>query len=173
MNAEEFQALRADPHPMLGVSMKIVPPTGRYDSDRLLNVASNRWAVKPEIGSMIPITSKLLLEIQAGIWLFGHDDRYLPGNRRQEPILSMEMHLVRRFQPGFWASLDANFFTGGRQTIGGQRLGDVLRNSRLGATLVVPFARRHAVKLGYATGIVTNFGTNFDQYLIGYKLILN
>ena len=172
MSPEDFQALRAKPHPILGASLKVVAPTGNYDKDRFLNTGGNRWAVKPEIGGMIPLTPKLHLEGELGVWLFGNDDDFLAGKKEQDPILSVEVHLVRRFRPGFWASLDANYFTGGRQTIGGNQLRDVQRNSRLGATLVVPFAGRHAIKFGYATGIVTEYGTDFDQYLLAYQVLL-
>jgi hypothetical protein len=172
MNEQEFQALRAKPRPILGASLKVVAPSGEYDKDRLLNTGSNRWAIKPEIGGMVPLTPKLHLEAELGVWLFGNNDDFVTGKREQDPILGVELHLVRRFRPGFWASLDANFFTGGRQTIGGNRLDDVQRNSRLGITIVVPVAQKYAFKFGYATGILTEYGTDFDQYLIAYQVLL-
>jgi len=79
--------------------------------------------------------------------------------------------VVKRFKPGFWASLDLNYFKGGRQTIGGERLADVQRNSRVGGTIVVPFHGRHAVKVGYSTGVVTDFGTDFNQFLVSYQVL--
>jgi len=173
MTPQEFQALRADPHPILGASIKVVAPTGDYNPDRLLNVGANRWAVKPELGYMLPLAPKWLLELEAGVWLFGDDDDFVAGKKEQDPIYAFEAHLVRRFKPGFWASLDANYYTGGRQTIGGDRLRDVQRNGRIGATLVVPFAGRHAIKIGYATGSVTNYGTDFDQFFLSYQVLLN
>ena len=173
MTATEFQQLRADPHPILGASLKVVAPTGTYDSDKLLNVSGNRWAIKPEIGYMIPLAPKWLLELEAGVWLFGDDDDFVAGKKEQDPIYAFEAHLVKRFKPGFWASLDANYYTGGRQTIGGNRLRDVQRNARIGATLVVPFAGRHAIKIGYATGTITNYGTDFDQFFLSYQVLLN
>ena len=92
--------------------------------------------------------------------------------REQDPIYALEAHLIKRFRPGFWASLDFTYFTGGRQTIGGERLGDVQQNAKLGGTVVIPFADRHAVKIGYATGTVTKYGSDFDQFLVTYQVLL-
>lgn len=169
MTPADFQALREDPHPILAASLKIQAPTGEYDPKRLVNVGANRWAAKLEFGSNFPLHRKWLLELDAGVWVFADDDEFLPGRRKQEPIYAFQAHLVRRFKPGFWASLDANYFNGGRQTIGGDELGDVQHNSRLGAMVVVPFRGRHAVKLGYFIGVRTAFGNDFDQFLVSYQ----
>jgi hypothetical protein len=173
MTPEDFQALRADPHPVLGASLKVLFPTGQYNPNRLVNVGANRWAGKLELGSVLPLKRKWLLELAAGVWFFGDDDQFLPGRREQEPIYAFQAHLVHRFRPGFWASLDAAYFTGGRQTIGGNELVDVLHNSRIGAMVVVPFKGRHAVKVGYFRGVRTAFGSDFDQFLLSYQVLLN
>ena len=83
-------------------------------------------------------------------------------------IFATEIHLVKRFRPGFWAALDLNFFTGGQSTIGGEVRADLQRNSRIGVTLVYPFGRRHAIKAAYSTGVVTASGGDFQQFLLGY-----
>jgi hypothetical protein len=173
MTPQAFRELRASPRPILGASVKVVAPTGDYDSDRLLNVGSNRWAVRPEIGYILPLRPQLLLEVHGGVWFFGDDDEFVAGSKKQDPVYAAQLHLVRRFSPGLWASLDLNYYTGGRQTIGGKRLGDVQRNARLGFTLVAPFAGRHAIKIGYAGGVVTEFGTDYDQFLIAYQVLLD
>jgi hypothetical protein len=172
MTREDFLALRADPHPIIGASLKVIAPTGDYDSDRLINVGANRWATRLQMGAIIPLKPSWLFEAAAGIWFYGDDDEYLPGAREQNPIYALEAHLIKRFRPGFWASLDLNYFTGGRQTIGGERLEDVQKNAKIGGTLVIPFAGRHAVKIGYATGTVTKYGSDFDQFLMTYQVLL-
>ena len=173
MTPPEFQALRADPHLILGASLKVLAPTGGYDSDRLINVGSNRWAAKLELGSVIPLRPKWLLELAAGSWFFTDDDDFLVGKREQEPIYAFQFHLVHRFNPGFWVSLDANYYTGGRQTIGGNELVDVQHNSRIGAMVAVPFRGRHAIKFGYFIGARTEYGSDFDQFLVSYQVVLN
>ncbi len=108
-----------------------------------------------------------------GAWFFTVDDNFLPGTREQNPIFAVQAHLVRRFKPGFWASLDVNYFTGGQQTIGGAELADWQQNSRIGGTVVVPFLGRHAIKVGYNFGTYTKFGTDFNQFLLSYQVLLN
>jgi len=172
MTPAEFQALRADPHPILGVGLRILAPTGSYDADRLINVGANRWAARLGLGSVIPLRPKWLLELGAAAWFFTDDDDFLPGKREQEPILGIEAHVVHRFKPGLWVSLDGNYFIGGRQTIGGTELVDVQRNSRVGAMVALPIRGRHVIKLGYVLGIRTEFGNDFDQYLASYQVLL-
>lgn len=171
LTPSDFQELRVNPRPVLGASLKVVAPTGQYDKNRLINVGANRWAVKPELGFIAPITPTWLLELAAGAWFFGDDDDFLPGEREQDPIFSGKFNLIKRFRPGFWASLDFTYFTGGKQTIGGNSLGDVQRNAKIGGTVVVPFRGRHAIKLGYAHGVLTEFGTDFDQFLLSYQFV--
>jgi len=171
MTPADFKALRADPHSILGASLKIIAPTGRYDADRLINVGANRWAARLELGTIIPFSPPWLIELHAGAWFLGDDDDYLAGRREQNPIFEVQAHLVRRFKPGFWASLDLNYFTGGRQTIGGVEQTVAQDNSRIGATVAVPFAGRHAVKIGYFTGLRTELGSDSDQFLVTYQVL--
>ena len=172
MTLEDFLALRANPHLIIGASLKVVVPTGHYDSDRLINVGTNRWAVRAQLGSIIPLKPTWLLELTAGAWFFGDDDEFIAGKKEQAPIFSAQTNLIKRIRPGFWASLDLTYYTGGQQTVGGNRLGDTQRNMKIGGTIVVPFRGRHAIKIGYANGIVTRYGDDFDQFLVSYQVLL-
>lgn len=168
----DFRALREVPRPLLGASIKLVPPTGYYQEDRFINVGGNRWATRLQLGTILPLHRRWLLEMDAGVWFFG-DDRDFPGGRReQDSIYAAELHLVHRFRPGLWASFDANWFTGGRQTINGVEREDLQRNIRLGATVVVPFLQRHAIKIGFSTSARTRFGSDSEQVLMSYTLLL-
>ena len=173
MTPADFQALRAEPRPILGASLKVIAPTGQHNPNRLINVSANRWATRLELGTIIPLKPKWLLELHAGTWFLGDDDEYLAGPREQEAIFEAQLHLVRRFNPGFWASLDVNFFTGGRQTIGGEEQVAKQDNSRVGATIVLPFARRHAIKLAFLTALRTELGSDSNQALVSYQVLLN
>jgi len=172
MTPAEFQELRQNPNPILGASVKLVAPTGDYDPEKLINIGANRWAIKGELGYMIPIEPAWLLEFELAAWIIGDNDDFLGVTREQDPVLTGQVHLVRRFRPGFWASLDLNFYTGGRSTIGGVEAADLQRNSRLGGTIVVPIRRRHAVKVGYSTGVVTESGGDYEMVLLSFTTLV-
>jgi hypothetical protein len=173
MNSEEFFAFRANPRTLFGASIKVIAPTGEYNSDRFVNVGANRWATRLKLGTVHPFRQHWLFELSASAWLFGDDKDFVSGRKEQKPIYSLEGNLIRRIRPGLWASLDVTYYRGGRQTIDGESLKNWQSNLKLGGTLVVPFLRRHAFKIGYANGVITRYGEDFDQVLISYQVLLN
>ncbi len=168
MDGAGFQALRAQPSTIVGASVLIQAPTGGYDSDKLINAGTNRWAVKPAVGVIWPLRTTWLLEFELGAWLFGDNDSFLGTTRKQDPILSSELHLVKRIRPGFWASVDVNYYVGGRTTVDEVARADLQRNSRIGVTAVFPFKGRHAIRVAYSTGVVTESGGDFENFGLNY-----
>jgi hypothetical protein len=164
MDMAGFQALRNDPRTIIGASVIVQAPTGDYDDNRLINLGTNRWAIKPALGMIVPLHPTWLFEVELGVWLFGDNDDFLGVTREQEPIVSTEIHLIKRIRPGLWASLDANYYAGGKTRIGPEFSDDLQRNSRAGFTLVFPVQGRHAVRAGYSTGISTRSGGDFEMF---------
>jgi hypothetical protein len=111
------------------------------------------------------------VEADVGAWFFTDNDEFLGTTRQQDPIYSAEFHLVRRVKPGFWASLDLNFYVGGQTTVGQDLRADLQRNSRFGGTVVIPFKGRHAIRTSYSTGIVTNSGGDYETFSLNYAYV--
>jgi hypothetical protein len=172
MTVEDFLAYRANPRPIIGASLKLVMPTGQYNPDKVVNVGANRWAARLKLGTVIILKPKWLMEISASTWLFGDDDDFLFGKKEQDPVFALETNLIKRISPGLWASLDVTYYRGGNQTINGNLLENKLHNLKLGGTLVVPIYKRHAIKFGYANGVVTRYGNDFNQFLVTYQVAL-
>jgi hypothetical protein len=171
MDLAGFQALRAAPRPILGASLLIQAPTGGYEPDRVINLGTNRWSVKPALGLIWPVGPTWLLEFEIGSWFFTDNDEFVGVTREQDPILSTEFHLVKRIRPGFWAALDVNYYTGGRTTVDQTVRADLQRNSRAGGTLLFPFKRRHAIRGSYSTGVVTESGGDFEMLSVSYQYL--
>jgi hypothetical protein len=171
MDVVEFQALRQDPRTIVGASILVSAPTGGYDSDKIFNAGSNRWAIKPAIGVIYPLRPKLLLEFEAGFWLFDDNDEFLGVTRSQDPVFSAEFHVIKRIRPGFWAALDLNYYAGGRTEVDGVSRDDEQENSRIGATVLVPFKRQHAIRVAASVPLSTKIGGDFNTVTISYAYV--
>jgi hypothetical protein len=168
MDVAGFRALRDAPRTIVGASVLVQAPTGDYDVDKVINIGTNRWSIKPAIGVIWPLRPTWLLEFELGAWVFGDNDAFLGETRKQDPILSTEFHLIKRIRPGFWASLDANFYIGGRTNVGDSEQANLQRNSRVGVTVAFPFRRRHAIRSSVSTGVVTKSGGDFQMFTLSY-----
>ncbi len=168
MTKSQFQEFRRDPKPILATSIRVVAPTGEYDADKLINVGTNRWAAKFKLGYLRPMPSNTVLELAAGVWIFEDNDEFVGSTREQEPIGAFDLSFVKRFRPGFWGSIDANYYTGGRTTVDGNKRADLQRNSRLGVSVAYPFAGRHAIKASFSAGVVTESGGDYNTIILNY-----
>ncbi len=168
MTVAEFQTFRQNPRPIFATSLKIVAPTGEYEPDKVINVGTNRWAAKVKLGYLHPMPGRWVLEMAAGVWFFEDNDEFRGTTREQEPLTALDLSLVKRFTPGFWASLDANYYFGGRTVVGGDRRADFQRNSRLGVSVAYPFRRRHALKASLSGGVVTETGGDYNTFVLNY-----
>jgi hypothetical protein len=68
-----------------------------------------------------------------------------------------------------WLAANANFYTGGRTTIGGKQNLDLQRNSRLGATFSSALKRGHAIRLAVSQGAYTTIGADFTSIAVSYN----
>ena len=168
MDNAAFRALLQDPRLIIGASLLVQPPTGEYESDKAINLGTNRWAAKPAVGLIWPIRPDLLFEADVGVWLFGDNDDFLGQTREQDPLLSTEFHLVKQFGPRFWASLDANFYVGGQTNIGDSNPANFQRNSRAGVTFYGRTKGGHAIRSSFSTGTVTESGGDYDVFTLSY-----
>jgi hypothetical protein len=159
------------PRTTLGASLIVVAPTGQYDPAKLVNISTNRWIFKPELGLSKP-AGRFLLDAYAGAWLFTDNPDYFGGSHReQSPLLSFQAHVSYTFRPRLWAAANATYYTGGRTTVDGVQKADLQRNSRYGLTLAVPIKRRSGLKVAWSRGLTTRIGGDFDTYAVGYQFL--
>jgi outer membrane putative beta-barrel porin/alpha-amylase len=169
LSAREFASRR--PRTTLGASIVVLVPTGQYDPSKLVNVGTNRWAFKPEVGLSHP-AGRWFVEVYAGAWLFRDNDDFFGGSRRaQDALYGLQGHFSYTFRPRLWLAGDATFYTGGRTTVDGVEKADLQRNSRLGLTLAVPVKRRSSVKASWSRGLTTQIGGDLQTLAVGYQIL--
>ena len=167
VSLQEFASYEQDV--IVGASVQVSVPMGQYDPNKLVNVGTNRWSVKPEIG-MSKELGKLTLELNGSATYYTDNENFLGGQtRQQDPIYAVQGHVIYSFRGGIWAALDATYYMGGQTTVDGVTGNDMQRNSRGGVTVALPVSRYNSVKLYASTGVSTRTGSDFDTFGIAWQ----
>jgi len=154
---------------VVGASLQLSAPIGDYDPDRLVNIGTNRWAAKTEIGVSKAVNRWLFELALAGTFYEENDDFFGGRTRKQDPIYSLQAHLVRSFDRGIWIALDATQYQGGQTQTGGVVDRNRQSNSRFGLTLSVPINSHHSVKINASSGVETRTGSDFDTVGLAWQ----
>jgi Putative MetA-pathway of phenol degradation len=168
LSLQEFRDYHQDT--IIGVSLLVTAPTGRYYPDKIINIGTNRWSFKPEIG-----VSKALgpwtLEGAFGVTFFTDNDEFYPGSsaRKQDPLYAVQAHVIYTFNPTLWGALDGTYYAGGRTSVNGAPSDDLQQNSRFGATLAQSLNAHNSIKLYMSSGASARVGTNFTTVGIAWQ----
>jgi hypothetical protein len=155
---------------IIGASLSVSLPLGDYDHDRRINVGANRCAIKPELGVVQPLGSSWAMEGYAGVWLFGDNTDYLQSSTvTQDPLWTLQGHLIRIFGRRAWLALDGTLVNGGKTAVDGVVQNTFTNNVRLGATAGWFLGGGHALKAAFASGVYTRYGGDFDIITVGYQ----
>ncbi|WP_026603410.1 transporter [Methylomonas sp. 11b] len=167
LSLEEFAKYEQDT--IVGANIEVTAPGGQYDAGKLVNLGTNRWSIKPELGvskRMGPVT----LELASGVRFYTDNDEFFGGKlRSQDPVYSVQGHLIYHITHGIWVAADATFYTGGQSRVDGDKNDDNLENTRGGATLALPVNKANSIKLYYSTAISGRRGSDFDTTGIAWQ----
>jgi len=147
---------------IIGASIQVFMPLSQYDPDRIVNIGTNRFTFKPELG----ISRKfgpLYLELAVGASFYTTNHEFYQGKARsQAPIGSIQGHVIYSFKGGIWAALNGTYYWGGSTTVDGVQGNDLQKNTRFGFTFALPVNIHHSLKFNVSTGVSTRTGSDFN-----------
>ena len=169
LTLREFAARK--PRTTLGASVLVNTPTGQYDPAKLVNLGTNRWAFKPEVGLSVP-TGRWNLDLYAGVWFYADNPDFYGGKRlEQDPLASLQAHVAYTIRPRMWIAADATWYSGGRTYNGGVPASERQDNSRAGLTFAMPLGKQHGLKVAWAKGVTARVGDKVNMYSISYQFL--
>lgn len=167
LSVEEYKDYRQDI--IIGASVQVSAPGGQYDPEKLVNLGTNRWSFKTELG-LSKRWGPLTLELAGDGTFYTDNDRFLGHHTRsQDPIYGIQGHIIYSFDYGIWGSIDGTWYAGGSTSLDGGPHRDLQNNTRMGATLALPLSRNHSLKLYGSSGVSTRTGSNFDTVGIAWQ----
>jgi hypothetical protein len=170
MTPREFAA--APRRTVLGASITATVPASQYSGTKLINIGTNRWSMKPEVGVSLP-RGRWDLDGYFGGWIYFDNPDSYPGGvvRSQDPILALQGHASYTIRRGLWFAGDGTWYRGGSARTAGGAPSTPLNNARVGLTMSVPIRRRYSVKVAYSAGIVQRTGTNFRTVAVAWQTV--
>jgi hypothetical protein len=159
------------PKTILGVTLRMQLPLGQYDTNKLLNLGSNRWVFSPQIG-IWHVIQNFTFEAYAGVWLFTDNKEFLGTMiQSQNPLYTFQVHVSYLFHNEMWIAVSSRQSLGGAVTNdGGDKL-DPETNNRLGFTLNIPIESRYALKLIATTGITATVGNDYNTFAVAGQVV--
>ena len=171
MTPAEFA--RAPRRPIVGTSLTVVLPVGQYSPAKLVNLGSNRWSLKPEVGISVPV-GRWTIESYAGLWVFTDNGAFYPGRslRAQDRIVTIQGHVSYTFGPRGWLAVDATWYGGGQIRVDSVEGGAPYRNTRFGVTWAVPIGDRQSLKASYSRGAAARVGADFTTFSGAWQIVI-
>jgi hypothetical protein len=160
LSLQEFGSYQQDL--IVGGSIQVSPPLGQYEADKLVNLGSNRWFIRPDIG-LSKAWGAFTAELSSGAYIFTDNNNFLGGKtQEQAPLYSSQLHLTYSFSHGVWFALSGTYDHGGRTRVDGIWNNDEQENSRMGATLAVTINKNNSIKLYASNGVRASKGADYQ-----------
>jgi len=153
---------------LVGAGFRVTAPLGQYDPARLVNIGTNRWAFKSDIG-VSKQAGRLTMEFLGAITFYTTNTDFFGGHTNsQDPLYSAQVNVIYTFRSGIWGGLGGIYYAGGATRTDGGPPSTQQENTRGGAVLVFPFGRHNSVKAYWTTGVWTRTGSDFDTIVVSW-----
>lgn len=167
LSLKEFPAYQQDV--IVGFSLQVSVPVGQYDDSKLVNIGTNRWAFKPELG-VSKSWGAWTVDAAASVALYTDNTDFLGGGTvSQDPLYAVQAHVVHGFRSGIWVALDGTYYWGGKTTVNGVTGDTLQKNTRLGLTVALPVDVRNSVKIYGSTGVSSRTGDEYDGLGVAWQ----
>jgi hypothetical protein len=155
LNTTQFDSYK--PTTIVGASVAVTAPTGLYDPDKILNLGSDRWSVKPEIALSQPFGpgQKWQLDAYANAYFYTDNTAYRGREiLRQQPLTGMEEHISYSFNDSLWISSDTRYSFRGATVIDGVDQNNTQHNLIVGSEMKLSMNARHSLLVEFAKAVI-------------------
>lgn len=155
----------------LGIAMRVNVPLGQYNPEKLINLGTNRWALRTALAGSYTLMNKLVLEAHFTSWFYGDNDEFLvDSTSSQEPLFGGQIHATYIFKPGVWLAGSIGGVNGGVVKIDGEEK-PAQNNNRYGLAFAYRVSKHSSLKLAWTNALITTFGGDFNSLLLAYQFI--
>lgn len=158
---------------IFGVAVAISVPVGEYESDKLLNLGTNRYYIRPQLG-VLHTRGKWSYELTGSTFIYTENDDFFGGSKlEQDPLYALQGHVIRVFdKPGYWVALSTGYGWKGDTVIDGVRSDNSQKRWLSSLAFGIPVGKKQGIKFSYLRDRTkTDTGTDVDSLAIGWSMI--
>lgn len=151
---------------IVGAAVVVHAPLGEYFADKLINLGTNRFTIRPQLG-VIHNRGKWGFELTGSTWIFTDNDDFFGGRRlEQDPLFTIQGHVVYSFRPGLWIGTGFAYGVGQESTVDGENKDDRKEAVVWSISAGYPITRYFGVKVGYlGKRALADTGTDSDSFI--------
>ncbi len=151
LGGKDFAAYRAEKkvETLVGLAVSVKIPTGEYMEDKLINLGSNRFSFKPQLG-IVHNRGKWSFETTVATSFYTHNNEFFGGNKlEQDPFVTIQSHVVYNFRPGLWVAASGGYGYGGESKVNGEVKDDYKENVAWALSFGYPITPSWGIKVAY------------------------
>lgn len=173
LRGKEYAVYQAQPgfETIIGAALIVQFPTGEYMSDKVINIGSNRYTFRPQLGALHKWDS-LSFEYTGSVWIYTDNTNFNHGNTlKQDPTYTGQTHLVYVIQPGIWVGASAAYEFGSETTVSGRNMNDHKENAYWSLGVGFPILKPLIGKVAYVgSHALENTGFNSESVTASISL---
>lgn len=174
LDAAEFKEYRSglDRETIVGVGLVLQVPTGHYIEEKLLNLGTNRFTFRPQLGA-VHRRGKWAMETTMSSWIFTDNDDFFDGKYlEQKPLFTVQQHVDYTFRPGLWTGAGVAFAQGAKSIVDGIRKDNETQNLAWLFSLGVPINPKWGVKFAYlGNRTLASVGADLDSFATAISVV--
>ena len=171
LKGSEFARYRAEHtiNTVVGASLAVTVPLGKYCESCLINTGRNRWSARPQIG-VVHTRGSWSFELTGSVFLFTDNDSFIDNvTLEQRTLYATQAHVIYNFKPGLWASVSTGYASGGQIWIGGEKTAFEVDNWVWAASFGFPVGLSNNLTLTWLSGRTQNLvGRDSDNLLLSW-----
>lgn len=162
-------------HPVntiVGVSLAITLPLGQYFDEKILNLGSNRFIFRPQIG-MVHNWGNWSYELTGSVFFYTNNNNFANGKtKKQDPIFALQTHLIRRFNPKIWASLSFGYGLGGQSIVNNLSNNDERGNLLGSLAFGYSLTKKQALKVAFIRlDSLKDIGADTNTFVLAWSTV--
>lgn len=169
-----YQEYRAQPglETVVGAALIVHLPTGDYQEDKLLNIGTNRFTFRPQLGALHN-WDQWSFEYTGSVWLFtDNDEFYNDTTLEQGPLYSAQAHVVYMPARGVWIGTSAAYTYATECTVEGNDLDDEREHLFWSLGVGFPITSHLLGKCAYVgSRALGDLGVDSDSVAVGLGLL--